>query len=103
MSDIQDDTYVSKDAEGVPVERDSALDETTEQDPNSDAQIGKFNFFLGEHLESNAVVAQDEKDAIDEDNIVDERTRGAKPKTDYTEKEEDDLSQEALELGTSSP
>jgi hypothetical protein len=47
-------------------------------------------------------IAQDETDAIDEDNIIDDRTRGAKPKADYTEKEEDDLPKEALESGTSS-
>jgi hypothetical protein len=103
MSDIQDDAYVSNDSDVV---KDSApVDEPVERDPNSDARIGKLLFYIspasvGQRL--TASTAQDETDAIDEDNIIDDRTRGAKPKADYTEKEEDDLPREALESGSSS-
>jgi hypothetical protein len=66
--------------------------------------VSSYSFFLPVFVEQLLIVyiAQDETDAIDEDNIIDDRTRGAKPKADYTEKEEDDLPREALESGTSS-
>ncbi|RKU46263.1 hypothetical protein DL546_006483 [Coniochaeta pulveracea] len=70
---VADQSYTSSDQDPVPVVKDDAgvedpLHNTDDQDANSDAQLER-----------------DDKEAIDESNIIDERTRGAKPISTYKE------------------
>ncbi|CAO2647982.1 Nn.00g089040.m01.CDS01 [Neocucurbitaria sp. VM-36] len=61
--DAVDNDYQSRTGQSeIPVQRDEATVESTEYDNGGD---------------SDEQLAKDEKDAINEDNIIDERTRGA--------------------------
>lgn len=64
-----DNSYVTKN-EAIPVQKDEALveDGIDEATADSDAQL-----------------ARDDQDAIDESNIIDTRTRGAAPTGSYKE------------------
>ncbi|KAI1818209.1 hypothetical protein GGS20DRAFT_345315 [Poronia punctata] len=66
---VADDSYVTKNEE-VPVVSDSAGVE----DPIDDATA-----------DTDQQLERDEKEAIDKSNIIDDRTRGAKPTTTYKE------------------
>ncbi|KAK2066729.1 hypothetical protein P8C59_000519 [Phyllachora maydis] len=71
--EVQDDSYVSRPGhknEPVPVSSDAEVVE----DPID-----------GESADSDAQLETDERDAIDKSNIVEERTRGAKPAGGYRE------------------
>ncbi|KAI8937226.1 hypothetical protein NX059_006435 [Plenodomus lindquistii] len=74
QGDAVDNDYQSRTGQqqyGIPVQKDEAPIEDTEYDNGGDSE---------QQLE------RDEKDAIDESNILDERTRGAtKEKGAYTE------------------
>ncbi|KAM0451952.1 hypothetical protein ACHAPV_009767 [Trichoderma viride] len=69
-SNLQDDSYASQMNEPVPVQSDNKEIE----DP-VDASFA----------DSDQQLAQDDREAIDESNIMDERTRGAKPRGTYQE------------------
>ncbi|PSR81432.1 hypothetical protein BD289DRAFT_372661, partial [Coniella lustricola] len=68
--DDYDTTYATQGAEAVPVQKDGAAIESGVNAATADSD---------EQLE------RDEKDAIDKSNIVEERTRGAKPGGTYRE------------------
>ncbi|KAH7077846.1 hypothetical protein BKA63DRAFT_272994 [Paraphoma chrysanthemicola] len=70
--DVVDDDYKSRTGQSeIPVQSDGAAVESTEYDNGGD---------------SDAQLAKDENEAIDESNILDERTRGATKKAGtYTE------------------
>ncbi|CZT02694.1 hypothetical protein WAI453_002171 [Rhynchosporium graminicola] len=78
QGDAQDNDYVSRPGQkeaGIPVQSDNApvesgVDETT---ADSDEQL-----------------ARDEKEAIDESNIIDDKTRHAKPTGSYKEPGDDE-------------
>ncbi|KAM0326953.1 hypothetical protein ACHAQA_006074 [Verticillium albo-atrum] len=74
--DVKDDEYVSREArEPVAVQSDDAKveDPIDENTADSDEQL-----------------ARDDKEAIDRDNILDERTRSAKPTGTYREPGDDE-------------
>ncbi|RDW89269.1 hypothetical protein BP6252_01301 [Coleophoma cylindrospora] len=67
--DIQNNDYVSRPGQsGIPVQSDSADVGGIEGSQDSDEQL-----------------ARDDVEAIDEDNIINDRTRGAKPSGGYAE------------------
>ncbi|EHK21111.1 uncharacterized protein TRIVIDRAFT_59511 [Trichoderma virens Gv29-8] len=67
---VQDDSYVTSRKEPIPVESDNAVVEDPVQTSLADTD---------QQLE------QDEKEAIDKSNIIDQRTRGSKPRGSYKE------------------
>ncbi|KAH8911582.1 hypothetical protein BR93DRAFT_924265 [Coniochaeta sp. PMI_546] len=68
--EIHDSSYVSKDQKVAPViSDDTPVDEA----------------YNDETTDTDAQLERDERDAIDEDNIVEERTRHAKPVDTYRE------------------
>jgi len=67
----------------------------SERQANSDAQLGMSNLFKRVNAE------RDEKEAIDEKNVVTDKLRHAKPKEGYQEKEENDLPREVEQTGRS--
>ncbi|KAL7919085.1 hypothetical protein ACQKWADRAFT_212620 [Trichoderma austrokoningii] len=69
-SGLQDDSYASQMNEPVPVQS----DDKQVEDP-VDASFA----------DSDQQLKQDDREAIDESNIMDERTRGAKPMGTYKE------------------
>ncbi|EHK44806.1 uncharacterized protein TrAtP1_002954 [Trichoderma atroviride] len=69
-SNLQDDSYASQMKEPVPVQSD-----------NKDIEDPVDASFA----DSDQQLAQDDKEAIDESNIMDDRTRGAKPMGTYQE------------------
>lgn len=74
-----DDDYVSRpgQADTVPVQKDDA----PVQDP-IDAETAN----------SDETLAADEKEAIDQDNVIEDRTRGAAPKGGYKDPGDDEVS-----------
>ncbi|KAK1246429.1 hypothetical protein MKX08_000231 [Trichoderma sp. CBMAI-0020] len=69
-SNLEDDSYASQMNEPVPVQSDNK-----EVEDPVDASFA----------DSDQQLAQDDREAIDESNIMDERTRGAKPRGTYQE------------------
>ncbi|MCJ1439651.1 MAG: hypothetical protein MMC23_000131 [Stictis urceolatum] len=79
---VNDDSYATSRNETIPVQKDSDAVEDPIQAPdsNSDAQLER-----------------DENDAIDQSNVMGQRTRGAKPGGSYSEgPDEDDLPAEVV-------
>ncbi|KAI3319675.1 hypothetical protein HD806DRAFT_539020 [Xylariaceae sp. AK1471] len=77
--DVADDSYVSRSGsknEEVPV----LSDKDRIDDPIDEAQA-----------DSDEQLVRDDNEAIDKSNIVDGRTRGAKPRSGYREPGEEDL------------
>ena len=89
--DVQDTEYVSRTGQSqIPVTKDDAPieDPIDAETADSDKQLGKHSssivlcsccVFLTTELE------RDDADAIDQDNIIGSRTRGAKPSGGYRE------------------
>ena len=79
----------------VPIVSDNQVEQVVDKDQDSDAQLGMPHFVLSyfsyglrnfdSNVKANTIPARDDADAIDESNILDERTRGAKPRGTYTE------------------
>ncbi|KAL7939319.1 hypothetical protein V8C35DRAFT_326414 [Trichoderma chlorosporum] len=67
---VQDDSYVTGGKESIPVQRDNAPVE----DP-IEASVA----------DTDQQLDQDDKEAIDKANVIDERTRGSKPRGTYKE------------------
>ena len=87
--DVVDDDYKSRTGQSeIPVQSDGAAIESTEYDAggDSDKQLGMLHVPCRIYLLLTLYPERDEKDAIDSDNILDERTRGATKKAGtYTE------------------
>ncbi|KAK4064433.1 hypothetical protein Trihar35433_7950 [Trichoderma harzianum] len=73
---VQDDSYVTGGKESIPVQSDNAPLEDPIQASSADTD---------QQLE------QDDKEAIDKSNIIDERTRGSKPRRSYEEPGDDPI------------
>ncbi|KAL7944976.1 hypothetical protein V8C42DRAFT_324227, partial [Trichoderma barbatum] len=67
---VQDDSYVTSGKDPVPVQSDNASVEDPIQASSAD---------------TDKQLNQDDQEAIDKSNIVDERTRGSKPRGSYKE------------------
>lgn len=98
--DAQDNDYVSRPGQkeaGIPVLSDDAPieDPVDAEVADSDEQLGKDPFLpliisaSAKHQaienETNHSAARDETEAIDKSNIIEEKTRGAKPTGSYRE------------------
>ncbi|KAL9613909.1 MAG: hypothetical protein Q9167_001587 [Letrouitia subvulpina] len=87
--DVTDSSYAHPETKGqIPVQGDNVNveDPIDVNTANSDAQL-----------------AQDDADAIDQSNVIGSRTRGAKPTTGYSEgPDEDDLPEQTADTGRSS-
>ena len=84
--------YGTSGKEEIPVQKDDEIveDPVNAETADSDEQLGKFHHPLTHTTCSDPFAAQDEKDAIDTSNIVDGRTRGAKPSGGYAEPGDDE-------------
>ena len=93
---LHDDSYTTRQSDPVPVQKDDANveDPINPEQADSEEQLGAFD--IGFSYRTAAAQSElahytdyfaerDEKDAIDESNILDERTRGAKPAGTYAE------------------
>lgn len=87
-ADTTQDDYKSRTGQStIPVQSDDAAieDPIDANTADSDEQLGRFATGLGYWNELTLDVAQDDKDAIDESNIIDSKTRGAGPDGGYQE------------------
>lgn len=86
-ADTQDDDYKSRSGQqgyGIPVVSDSKeVDSGLKGDQNTDEQLGEFDG--SSCILCLTLVARDDKEAIDTSNILDEKTRGARPEGGYKE------------------
>lgn len=84
----QDNDYVSRTGQSeIPVQKDEAQieDPIDAATADSDEQLGMFLCLL-DCVHANFDLARDEQEAIDEDNVISSRTRGATKKAGtYTE------------------
>lgn len=106
-----DNDYASRTGQSqVPVQKDEAdvVDPIDPATADSDETLGmSFHNHLAPSqngIKTNllTIVAADEKDAIDENNIIDEKTRGAGPKGGYAEPGDDEV-RSSIYPGHSSP
>lgn len=94
--DFQDDSYVSRQGnknEPLPVQSDAdRVDDPIDGDiADSDEQLGKSAHAPQcTPIYSHLTLERDDSDAIDESNIIDERTRHAKPTDTYREPGDDE-------------
>ena len=98
---VNDDSYATSRNETIPVQKDSDAVEDPIQAPdsNSDAQLGesKKSSFVSQPRYLTVSTERDENDAIDQSNVMGQRTRGAKPGGSYSEgPDEDDLPAEVV-------
>jgi hypothetical protein len=88
-----DNDYASRTGQSeIPVQKDDApIEDPIDPDTaDSDKVLGMYPLLHSSPAFSNTPTEQDEKAAMNEDNILDERTRGAaKPKGTYTEPGDD--------------
>ncbi|KAL7957649.1 hypothetical protein V8C34DRAFT_171384 [Trichoderma compactum] len=73
---VQDDSYVTGGKESIPVQSDGAPIEDPVQASSAD---------------TDEQLAQDDQEAIDKSNVIDERTRGSKPRRSYEEPGDDPI------------
>jgi hypothetical protein len=89
QGDAVDNDYKSRTGQSeIPVQSDEAAVEATEYDNggDSDKQLGMLPILRNASSLLNIAIERDEKDAIDQSNIIDSRTRGAaKQSGAYTE------------------
>ncbi|KAG0649652.1 hypothetical protein D0Z07_4066 [Hyphodiscus hymeniophilus] len=91
QADVQDNDYVSRAGQKqdpIPVQSDGAdvEDPISAETANSDEQLGEINDTSDlAYLILILNVVKDDNDAIDRSNVINERTRGAKPSGGYRE------------------
>ncbi|GAO13618.1 uncharacterized protein UV8b_01763 [Ustilaginoidea virens] len=73
---VHDDSYVTGESEPIPVQG----DDDAVADPIKETTA-----------DSDKALERDEKEAIDKSNIIRDRTRGAKPRGQYTEPDDSQL------------
>ena len=89
--DVQDSEYVSRTGQSeIPVTKDDAPieDPIDAETADSDKQLGKYSSLLSMSCSCTFLtldLERDDADAIDQDNIIGSRTRGAKPSGGYRE------------------
>jgi hypothetical protein len=90
-----DNDYASRTGQSeIPVQKDEAAieDPINPDTADSDKVLGMYHILHYTPVIANKPSEQDEKAAMNEDNILDERTRGAaKPKGSYTEPGDDEV------------
>lgn len=86
---VADDSYKTGGNEPVPVVSDDAPveDPIDDKTADTDAQLGKYHLHTSFHkpYTDEHRTERDDKEAIDKSNILDERTRHAKPTATYRE------------------
>ena len=91
-----DNDYASRTGQNeIPVQKDEAgIEDPIDPDTaDSDKVLGMYSLLYLHQPDTNNHVEQDEKAAMNEDNIIDDRTRGAaKPKGTYAEPGDDEVS-----------
>jgi hypothetical protein len=91
-----DNDYASRTGQSeIPVQKDeAAIEDPIDADTaDSDKVLGMRLLLYIYQISSNNFSEQDEKAAMNEDNIIDDRTRGAaKPKGTYTEPGDEEVS-----------
>jgi hypothetical protein len=87
-ADTNQNDYKSRPGQSeIPVVGDDAKIEAgiNEATADSDAQLGMHTFLFTTQLFVDKAIARDDSDAIDSNNIIDSRTRGAAKGVSYTE------------------
>jgi Histone chaperone domain CHZ len=88
QGDVMDNDYKSRAGQSeIPVQGDAkpVEDPINAETADSDEQLGEVSNHMASWSRTNWKLAKDDKDAIDESNIIGGRTRGAKPSGGYTE------------------